>query len=197
MRRDYIDMTSTDAISNDADDDATTTTKTILCPFDDQIDKMRKYGISVEVREVMTQQQQQQNSIMMQDEKEIVTGAATVVREEEEDASPITVLRSYLLSEVNRNIITNETANDYLKAGTALLEELMTLSPSSSSSEDNGVTLSTSIVGPNGGRGTIELTLDSVTIQGFGSFMDKVTYPLRDRGLVLLRGTNRDGGGSD
>ena len=39
------------------------------------------------------------------------------------------------------------------------------------------------------------LKLESVSLEGFGSFKEKVTYPLNERGLVLVRGTNKDGGG--
>jgi hypothetical protein len=39
-----------------------------------------------------------------------------------------------------------------------------------------------------------DLKLDSVTLEGFGPFKDQASYPLLDRGLVLLRGRNKDGG---
>lgn len=39
------------------------------------------------------------------------------------------------------------------------------------------------------------IQFDSVSVQGFGPFVDEVTYPLHNRGLVLLRGINRDSGG--
>jgi hypothetical protein len=38
------------------------------------------------------------------------------------------------------------------------------------------------------------IELDSVVIAGFGSFRKKVKYPLSKRGVVLLRGTNKDFG---
>ena len=44
------------------------------------------------------------------------------------------------------------------------------------------------------GRGFTDLALDTVSVEGFGPFRDKATYPLKDRGLVLLKGTNLDGG---
>ena len=39
-----------------------------------------------------------------------------------------------------------------------------------------------------------ELKLESVSVQGFGSFRTEVDYPLNNRGVVLLRGTNEDHG---
>lgn len=45
--------------------------------------------------------------------------------------------------------------------------------------------------GPN------HLELESVTLQGFGPFVEQMTYPLHDRGLVLLSGVNDDDEGAD
>jgi hypothetical protein len=71
-------------------------------------------------------------------------------------------------------------AEELLKAGLSLLGELELL-------ED-----SNNVFYPSGNM--TDLLLESVSLQGFGSFKDQVTYPLRERGLVLVRGTNKDGG---
>ncbi len=41
---------------------------------------------------------------------------------------------------------------------------------------------------------SVMIELDSVSIAGFGSFRKEVSYPLSNRGVVLLRGTNKDFG---
>lgn len=38
--------------------------------------------------------------------------------------------------------------------------------------------------------------IKSVTLEGYGPFKEKTTYPLSDRGVVFVRGENRDDGGS-
>ena len=37
------------------------------------------------------------------------------------------------------------------------------------------------------------ISLETITVEGYGPFQDSITYPLKDRGLILLRGINRDG----
>ena len=73
-------------------------------------------------------------------------------------------------------------ADQLLPAGLAVLEELAL------NSTDFNTDLSVSQ------RNVSELDIWSVTIEGFGPFCKEVTYPLRNRGLVLLRGINQDGG---
>ncbi|CAM9298178.1 unnamed protein product [Scytosiphon promiscuus] len=41
------------------------------------------------------------------------------------------------------------------------------------------------------------LTLHSIQLKNFGPFRDEVTYPLDERGVVLLRGSNLDDSGAD
>ena len=40
---------------------------------------------------------------------------------------------------------------------------------------------------------TLGLSFEMMTVEGYGPFKDSISYPLKDRGLVLLKGTNRDG----
>lgn len=95
-----------------------------------------------------------------------------------EDLSAESTWKSFLKEEVKLNRITKQTAEELLPAGLELLEQVE--------------------VGPDylpqRGRESTHLQLLTVTVEGFGPFENEFTYPLDDRGLVLLRGTNLDGG---
>lgn len=47
------------------------------------------------------------------------------------------------------------------------------------------------------GTSTKDLHLDSVSLRNFGPFAEKLSYPLSQRGLVLIRGMSTDGTGAD
>jgi len=132
---------------------------------DAQIRTLRQVGAVVEVRETPSQ----------------VTGPLTQPKEVVEEMSPQSTLAAFLAEEVRRESMKNNTAEELLKAGLSLLDEL------EMSEELNGALCSS-------GNMT-DLLLESVSLQGFGSFKDQVTYPLHGRGLVLVRGSNKDGGG--
>jgi hypothetical protein len=87
---------------------------------------------------------------------------------------------------VNYNRSSNYTAARLIEAGTSLIEEVL------SNSENN--TIHTIINASPGAAAVREVDFHSVTIEGYGSFKDAVVYPLIDRGLVLIRGSNLDGG---
>jgi hypothetical protein len=81
--------------------------------------------------------------------------------------------------------MSNQTATRLLEAGVSLLEsELL-------NSDTNALMLMNNI---NPSSQVREIEFQSVTIEGYGSFKDEITYPLMDRGLVLIRGSNLDGG---
>jgi hypothetical protein len=98
-----------------------------------------------------------------------------------EEMTPQSTIAAFLAEEVRRESLKNTTAEELLKTGLSLLDELEL------SEELNGT------LDPNGNM--TDLELESVTLQGFNSFKDQVTYPLKGRGLVLIRGSNKDGGG--
>ena len=81
-----------------------------------------------------------------------------------------------------REAMKDATAEILLKAGNDILDELGLVNDSGD--EDSQPTTAV----------TTNLVLDNITVEGFGPFRDSITYPLKDRGLVLLRGSNRDGG---
>ena len=136
-----------------------------ISALDAQLQALRKAGAVVEVREVPSQ----------------VTGPLLQPQEAVEEMTPQSTLAAFLTEEVRRESLTNSTAEELLTAGLSLLDELEL------SEEMNGE------LDPPGNM--TDLKLESVTLQGFGSFKNQVTYPLQGRGLVLIRGINNDGGG--
>ncbi|KAI2510628.1 calcineurin-like phosphoesterase-like protein [Fragilaria crotonensis] len=133
--------------------------------FDAAIARLRKAGAAVEIREVKAIPS-----------RAIGAGAFDQDKRQLEELTPAVTLASYFEEEVNRSSMTNATASELLKAGMELLEEM----------EASNETPTSSML--------TDIKLCSVSLEGFGPFKDRVTYPLLDRGLVLLRGTNKDGG---
>jgi len=101
-----------------------------------------------------------------------------------EDLSPVATLSAYLDSEVDRSELGETTAKRLLECGEYLLREAKDVS------NDKGE-YSLSLNSP------AELEIESVSVLGFGSFRQAVVYPLSNRGVLLLRGTNKDDFGSD
>ena len=147
-----------------------------MSAFDSKVKELRAIGASVEIRETKSVPNLSH-----------VQGAPTSEADDldwllVEDMSPHTTWSNFLQSEVKREAMKNSTADVILKAGNAILDDL---GLSESSSEGDA---------QNNSFNATHLSLDEITVEGFGPFKDSVTYPLGDRGLVLLRGTNRDGG---
>jgi DNA repair exonuclease SbcCD nuclease subunit len=128
--------------------------------FDNQTKSIRQLGAVVEVREIPSQ-------------------AVGPLKPMFEELTPQTTLSAYFQEQVRREAITKTTAEQLLKAGLLLLEDLEVEQESTMTNPSGTMT---------------DLTLESVTLQGFGPFKDKVSYPLNNRGLVLVRGINKDGG---
>lgn len=82
----------------------------------------------------------------------------------------------YLSCQVQRGAMSDSTRTMLLDAGLGILEEM-----------EEGIEVSNN-------AHAVDLVFHSVTLQGFGPFREKTTYPLNNRGMVLLRGNNRDGG---
>jgi DNA repair exonuclease SbcCD nuclease subunit len=133
--------------------------------IDGKIKSLRNAGAMVEVRELSP----------------LAMGPLVQSNEVVEEMTPQNILAAFLSEEVRREAMKNSTAEELLKAGLSLLEELELFEYSNNAVYSSG--------------NMTNLLLESVSLQGFGSFKDKVTYPLRERGLVLVRGTNKDGGG--
>jgi hypothetical protein len=87
-----------------------------------------------------------------------------------EEMSPESIWKAYLKDAEMRESIDEEITNMLLKTGLGILEEI------------NGEGVDQNC------EEQFDLNLCRVKIQGFGPFRDAVTYPLDNRGLVLLRG---------
>jgi hypothetical protein len=87
-----------------------------------------------------------------------------------EEMSPESTWKSYLKDAEKREHIDPQTYESLLQAGMEILEEIDT----------NGMGLVNGL--------QYDLKLKRTTIHGFGPFVESVTYPLHNRGLVLLRG---------
>jgi DNA repair exonuclease SbcCD nuclease subunit len=128
------------------------------------INMLREASVIVEVREVKSE---------TLDRSEL-RGTGGV---EQETMTPESTWRAFLDEETERLAISEENAQTMLKAGFEVLEEIE--STGEVQTESNQAT---------------DLRLKSVFVEGFGPFQGGVTYPLMDRGLVLLKGTNYDSG---
>jgi hypothetical protein len=96
-----------------------------------------------------------------------------------EDMSPESTWRAYLAEEeLERRTLTSESSKLLLEAGLEILREIEASEEGKAEQEKKYTNMS----------------LTRVSIEGFGPFREKITYPLSNRGLVLLKGTNNDGG---
>ena len=139
--------------------------------FDAKLEEFRNAGISVEIRDVQSQDQ---------DESEVPSSITTTEGDVElEDLSPKATLTAYIDNEVDNEDLGEATAKKLLEMGEELLGK---------SSED------TSQSSPSSKMTVSELEIKSVSIRGFGSFRRETVYPLHNRGVVLLRGVNKDFG---
>ena len=149
--------------------------------FDAKVKELRAIGASVEIREIKSIPGLSHLYSDMDDtDSEHYTDDLDWLLVE--DMSPFTTWSSYLVSEVKREAMKNATAEIILQAGNEILDDLGLLNDSG----DENSQPTTAV--------TTNLALDNITVEGFGPFRDSITYPLNNRGLVLLRGSNRDGG---
>ena len=135
------------------------------------IQSLRDQGIMVEVRET---EQASDSAGTIQSSSSKLDGTDSLI----EDLTPESVWRNYVREEINETA-DPEYYESILQAGLEILSEIQ----SSSDAQESQVFLGTG--GENLAR---ELVLSKITIQGFGPFRQQVTYPLSNRGLVLLRG---------
>jgi len=136
---------------------------------DIQAKRLRKAGVSVEIREV--------------DNMEGPT-ASSMGDAELEELSPESTWKAFLNSEVERGVLSKLKAEQLQKAGLEILETVQELS----SEMEN--TAAVKVVPTSCSK----LEFQSIAIEGFGPFDTLVEYPLTNRGLVLVRGINRDDG---
>jgi DNA repair exonuclease SbcCD nuclease subunit len=108
--------------------------------------------------------------------KESTSGTITPLATPEEDLDPASLWNKYLDQSLKEGSVSQDLSEELKEQGLKLLESL---------ADDV-----TSI----GFRSQTKLLFESVSVEGFGPFQQKVEYPLKDRGLILLRGVNEDAG---
>jgi hypothetical protein len=153
---------------------------------DDHVAVLRQAGVMVELREVNDTPDGPMKGL-----NAAVNGLNSNTRAE--DMTTASVWKAFLAQEVERGSMTNATRDCLQKHGMKLVDEVLGLGVDAvgdNYTSGHAAASSSSSVE----RRTTDFQLHSVTIEGFGPFRDKISYPLLDRGLVLLRGSNRDGG---
>jgi DNA repair exonuclease SbcCD nuclease subunit len=95
-----------------------------------------------------------------------------------EEMTPESTWKAYLKEEESRETLSDDSAKVLLEAGLEILEEVEAQAKPTAA-QPTSVT---------------DLTIASVSLEGFGPFRKAATYPLLNRGLVLLKGTNNDSG---
>jgi hypothetical protein len=146
-----------------------------LCAFDKKVKAIRAIGASVEIRDIKSVPSQilgnETNGFDKIDLDWLLV----------EDLKPKTIWSNFLDNELKRDAIMNETAANVLEAGMELLDEI-------------DCDVSTNEAAKSYTKNAAMLVLEELIVQGFGPFKDEVTYPLKERGLVLVKGSNHDVG---
>mmetsp|Transcript_9032 Transcript_9032/g.21479 ORF Transcript_9032/g.21479 Transcript_9032/m.21479 type:complete len:1288 (+) Transcript_9032:58-3921(+) len=106
-------------------------------------------------------------------DKSEVSGAKLI----EEEMTPESTWKAYIEGEKERELLTEAKAASLLTEGLKLMEEIET---NGNRREDSDA--------------VTDLKLKSVSMEGFGPFQSRISYPLDNRGLVLLKGRNSDSG---
>jgi DNA repair exonuclease SbcCD nuclease subunit len=150
--------------------------------LDKQVALLRGAGVMVEIREV----KEKPEAPML-----AVDAVATVT----EDLTTASLWSAFLAQELERGAMSVASQEILQKYGMDILEEIE--DAGGQAVDGNGAEFSLSQQGSNATgaatKGT-DFELHSVTVKGFGPFRDEISYPLFNRGLVLLRGSNKDGG---
>jgi len=136
-----------------------------------QVMKLRKGGVTVELRESNAAND---NAVAMASEDARAL----------EDLIPSSTWKQFWREQVERGVIEENEARVLQDVGLLLLEEL----EEERAYNDDASIQNTLLPTPT------NLELDSVTVEGYGPFARRAHYPLSGRGLVLLRGSNLDGG---
>jgi DNA repair exonuclease SbcCD nuclease subunit len=143
-------------------------TKFVQPAVGSHIKSLREAGVMVEVREVKNVPLDAMGSADVGDAIRL------------EDMSPESTWKAYLEEEERREVISDDNARVLVEAGLEILEEIdATTTTTDPSEQSNAVT---------------DFKLTNVSLEGFGPFREHASYPLWNRGLVLLKGTNNDSG---
>lgn len=131
-----------------------------------RINEVREAGVTVEIREIKAKPL---------DKSEIADVGTT--RPVEAEMTPESTWKAYIEGEKERELLNEAKADSLLEEGLKLMAEI----------ETNGKR-------PEGSDAVTDLKLKSVSMEGFGPFQSRISYPLDNRGLVLLKGRNSDSG---
>ncbi|KAG7352086.1 SMC domain containing protein [Nitzschia inconspicua] len=93
-----------------------------------------------------------------------------------EEMTPESIWKAYLKDAEMRESIDENVSSSLLRTGLEILEDIAR----------DGVEKSQ--------EGQFDLKLNQIKVHGFGPFRESITYPLYNRGLVLLRGLNSEAG---
>ena len=163
-----------DALNNEAGCGSGTESTLETNPFNERVRACKKAGISVEIRD----------SLAVSITPPLRTNESDNKFEVDlEELSASVTLATYLANQVADGTIDEATAEELVQKGNTILRELSDI-------ESNKTA-------PINSRNSIQMTdlvFESVTIRGFGSFREVSTYPLHERGVVLIRGRNDDFG---
>ena len=154
------------------------TTEDHIPLFDSEVLKLRNAGVKVEVRQFKRSsnlKREQENNKTLNSNEDLADNSVTG-----------TFLR-YIKFQRERESYTEGVATILSERGTLFLEE--TMNPDNMTDVEHLTKTKDISVSKSS-----KLDIDSVSVKGFGSFKNEVNYPLYGRGLVLLRGTNLDGG---
>lgn len=150
--------------------------------LDEHVARLRQAGVIVEIREVKDPPNAPRAAV-----------EGTVDAVAAEDMSAASLWSAFLAQEVERGTLTVETQAALQLSGADVLDELQEIAGDGAG--NGGGAAADDAARPYNAKATgTDFVLHSVTVQGFGPFRDRVTYPLLNRGLVLLRGANKDGG---
>jgi Calcineurin-like phosphoesterase len=193
-KQELADLRSTNATKLDTVTSATG--GPIMNQLDEHVALLRKAGVLVEIREKVLDWSDCPTASTSG--AQATTGSATVPIE---DLSPPSLWDAFLNYQVERGTMSESARATVQSAGIELIEEIESGTNTNDTAvdggDDHGEATSSVVSAPftkakpataNG------FQLHSLSLQGFGPFRDPITYPLLDRGLVLIRGANRDGG---
>ena len=155
-------------------------------PLDEHVTRLRHYGVAVEIREMNTLPSQPETRSSDSDADRALETLASLDRV---DMSPSNLWSLFISQQVERGVISPTNEAKIRSKGKEIMDEVAIAGV-------DMVTATTSELMSNSTNEPIagNFQLFSVSLRGFGPFYEKVTYPLFNRGLVLLRGSNRDGG---
>ena len=148
--------------------------------FDAKVKALRLFGATVEIRETKSIP----SFLMGSDSGQLGSNSLDLDWLLVEDLLPKTTWSNFVQNEVSREMMTNNTAMNVIEIGNKILDEL---DDGSSEIKDRDESILNA-------RKNAMLDFEEISIEGFGPFKEKVTYPLKERGLVLVKGSNHDVG---